>query len=316
MRKWPFQLGAHPINWVGEDVKEHGADTPYEQILNDMQRLGLKGTEMGRKYPTDITVLKKELASRGLQLVSQWKSVLFSDPAYRESELASYRAHARFLQEMGSTVISTCEVGGSLHFDPRRTPNEKEVIRLDEEGWKQVAEGLNAAGAIAREYGLKLTYHHHGGTAIESPEEIDRLMELTDPGLVYLLYDTGHAFYGGADPLKVLQKHYDRIAYVHLKDVRKSVLEEARAERADFIACIRKGVFTVPGTGDLDFKPIIELLIERGYAGWAMLEGEQDPAVSPAYEFAKRAIDYLEALTAERKGEEHGVRDVSGRQDV
>jgi inosose dehydratase len=302
MVKLPFQLGAHPINWVGEDVKEHGADTTFEQILDDMQKLGLKGTEMGRKYPTEISVLKEELSKRELQLVSQWKSVLFSDPAYREAELEAYRSHVQFLSEMGSTVISTCEVGGSLHFDPRRTPYEKEVQRLDEAGWSNLAEGLNAAGAIAREYGLKLTYHHHGGTAVERPEEIDRLMELTDPDLVYLLYDTGHAYYGGADPLTVLKKHYHRIAYIHLKDVRKSVLEEARAEGADFITCIRKGVFTVPGTGDLDFKPILGELIERGYNGWAMLEGEQDPAAYPAFEFASRAIAYIESITSTKAG--------------
>lgn len=296
MLKRPFHIGAHPINWVGEDVKEHGDDTTYEQIMDDMQRLGLTGTEMGRKYPGEVDVLKRELGKRGLRLVSQWKSVLFSDPAYRESELKAYRNHILFLKEMGSDVISTCEVGGSLHFDPRRTPHEKEVLRLDEEGWRSLAEGLNAAGAMAKEYGMKLTYHHHGGTAVERPEEIDRLMELTDPGLVYLLYDTGHAYYGGADPLDVLRKHYDRIAYIHLKDVRTAVLEQARAEQADFITCIRRGVFTVPGTGDLDFEPIIGELLDRGYDGWAMLEGEQDPEKYPAYEFADRALKYIDSI--------------------
>lgn len=303
MLNLPFRLGAHPINWVGEDVKEHGADTTYEQIMDDMQKLGLTGTEMGRKYPTDIRKLKEELSGRGLALVSQWKSVLFSDPAYRESELAAYREHVLFLKEMGSTVISTCEVGGSLHFDPRRTPHEKEVLRLDDAGWANLAEGLNAAGAIAKEHGLRLTYHHHGGTAVEQPEEIDRLLALTDPDLVYLLYDTGHAYYGGADPLGLLRKHYDRIAYIHLKDIRKQVLEEARAEQVDFVTCIRKGVFTVPGTGDLDFKPIIRELTDRGYSGWAMLEGEQDPAKYPAFEFASKALAYLDSiLTAEAEG--------------
>jgi len=298
----PFRLGAHPINWVGEDAKEHGADTPYEQILDEIEQLGLTGTEMGRKYPTDIGILKRELSMRGIKLVSQWKSVLFSDPVYRASELEAYRAHVAFLKEMGSTVISTCEVGGSLHFDPRRTPNEKEVIRLDDYGWMHLAEGLNAAGAIAAEHGLKLTYHHHGGTVVERPEEIDRLMEMTDPSLVYLLYDTGHAFYGGADPLALLRKHYNRIAYVHLKDVRIRVLEEAKAKGADFVTAIRKGVFTLPGTGDLDFAPIVEELISRGYSGWALLEGEQDPAAAPAYEYGKRAIEYLESITAAAKG--------------
>jgi Sugar phosphate isomerases/epimerases len=300
---WGFKLGAHPINWVGEDVREHGENTTYEQILDDIAKLGLTGTEMGRKYPKDIAVLKKELSSRGIQLVSQWKSVLFSDPAYREQELAAYREHAAFLSEMGSKVISTAEVGGSLHFDPRRTPHEKEVLRLDEAGWQSLAEGLNAAGQIAAEFGMKLTYHHHGGTVVERPEEIDRLMELTDPRYVHLLYDTGHAFYGGADPLEVLRKHYGRIAYIHLKDVRREVLEQAQAEGSDFVGCIRRGVFTVPGDGCIDFAPIIAELTARGYDGWAMLEGEQDPAKAPAYEYARKAIDYLKALPVSSGGE-------------
>jgi len=298
-----MKLGIHPINWVGEDVREHGEHTTYEQILDDIAKLGLAGTEMGRKYPSDIAVLKKELAGRGIQLVSQWKSVLFSDRSYQEQELEAYRKHAAFLSEMGSKVISTAEVGGSLHFDPRRTPNEKVVLRLDEAGWAALADGLNKAGAIAAEYGMKLAYHHHGGTVVESMEEIDRLMELTDPAFVHLLYDTGHAYYGGGDPLALLRKHYDRIAYIHLKDVRQAVLDSARADEEDFVGCIRKGVFTVPGDGCIDFGPIIGELGARGYDGWAMLEGEQDPALHPAYEYAIKALQYLQSLQAagERK---------------
>lgn len=292
---WRFKLGAHPINWVGEDVLEHGEHTTYQHILDDIAKLGLAGTEMGRKYPKDRDLLKRELSSRKIQLVSQWKSVLFSDPAYHEQELEAYRRHAAFLSEMGSKVISTAEVGGSLHFDPRRTPHEKEVLRLDDAGWQALAAGLNAAGQIADEYGLKLTYHHHGGTVIESAEEIDRLLELTDPRYVHLLYDTGHAYYGGADPLELLRKHYDRIAYIHLKDVRQNVLSLAQEEKSDFAGCIRRGVFTVPGDGCIDFGPIIAELTARGYDGWAMLEGEQDPALAPPYDYAKKAIAYLEA---------------------
>jgi inosose dehydratase len=301
MRKLPFSLGIHPINWVGEDVKEHGDTCAFEQIMTDIEALGLKGTEMGRKYPTDIAILKKELAARDIQLVSQWKSVFFSDPSRREAELAAYREHVLFLKEMGSKVISTAEIGGSLHWDPRRSPNEREVARLDEAGWQSLAEGLNLAGAIAQEHGMKLTYHHHGGTVVETPEEIDRLMALTDPSLVYLLFDTGHAYYGGSDPLALLTKHYDRIAYVHLKDIRQEVLDEARAEGVDFASCIRKGVFTVPGDGCLDFKPIFAELIKKGYSGWALLEGEQDPNVHPAYTYAKRSLDYIDSIINDRK---------------
>jgi inosose dehydratase len=302
MEKLTFKLGIHPINWVGEDVREHGVDTTFEQIVDDIQALGLTGTEMGRKFPQDPAVLKEELSRRGIRLVSQWKSVLFSDPSYREQELADYRRHARFLKEMGAEVISTCEVGGSLHFDPRRTPFEKEIIPLTPAGWKSLVEGLKAAGAIAREYGMKLAYHHHGGTAVEKPEEIDLLMSLTDPELVHLLFDSGHAYYGGADPLQLLRKHYDRVAYVHLKDVRPEVLAQARSEKADFVTCIRKGVFTVPGDGCIDFGPILGELIGRGYDGWALLEGEQDPAEHPPYEYARRALEYMARVAGEERG--------------
>ena len=132
-------------------------------------------------------------------------------------------------------------------------------------------------------------------------EEIDRLMELTDPGLVGLLYDTGHAVYGGADPLEVLKKHRERIVYVHLKDVRKAVLAKAREDGAGFLECIRRGVFTLPGSGDLDFKPIVSELISSGYDGWVMLEGEQDPSLYPPYEFAERALQYLNRIISEEE---------------
>ncbi|MBB6672462.1 myo-inosose-2 dehydratase [Cohnella nanjingensis] len=295
--KRTYRLGIHPINWVGEDVAEHGSDTTFERIVDDIRRLGLTGTEMGRKYPKDVPTLKRELGSRGIQLVSQWKSVFFSDPSRREEELKAYREHALFLNEMGAKVISTAEIGGSLHWDPRRSANETEVARLTDEEWKWFADGLQQAGEIARSLGMKLAYHHHGGTVVERPEEIDRLMASTSPDLVHLLYDTGHAYYGGSDPLALLKRHYDRIAYVHLKDVRDEILAEARTGGWDFVTCIRRGVFTVPGDGCLDFKPIVAELNGRGYDGWAMLEGEQDPAAHDPYLYARKALDYLDSVT-------------------
>jgi inosose dehydratase len=299
MSKMMFRLGIHPINWVGEDVAEHGSDTTFEAIVTDIEKLGLKGTEMGRKFPKDVPTLKHELGKRGIGLVSQWKSVFFSEPSRRREELDAYRQHASFLSEMGCKVISTAEIGGSLHWDPRRSPNEREVALLSDEEWKYFAVGLQQAGEIAGEFGMKLAYHHHGGTVVEQPEEIDRLMESTDPLLVHLLYDTGHAFYGGYDPLQLLQRHYDRIAYVHLKDVRKEILDQARVEKWDFVTCIRRGVFTVPGDGCIDFAPIIGTLNERGYNGWVMLEGEQDPAEHNPYLYAKKALAYLDSVTQE-----------------
>ncbi|OUN00294.1 MAG: myo-inosose-2 dehydratase [Paenibacillaceae bacterium ZCTH02-B3] len=297
-----IHIGVHPINWVGEDVLEHGDHYTADDILRDVNRLGLKGVEMGRKFPTEPEELRRLLARYDVRLVSQWTSVLLSDLSCRDRELAKYRERALYLKEMGCEVISTAEIGGSLHWDPRRSENEKEVQRLNDRQWKVFAEGLNLAGEICRELGMKLVYHHHAGTVVERPEEIDRLMEMTDPELVFLLYDTGHAYYGGNDPLELLKKHIKRVGYVHLKDIRLPILEEARKHHWDFKTCIRNGVFTVPGTGGLEFRGILQTLLEHPYSGWAMLEGEQDPAKYNPYEYARRALDYILGLVNDIKG--------------
>ncbi|QZT34099.1 myo-inosose-2 dehydratase [Caldalkalibacillus thermarum TA2.A1] len=291
-----FQLGVHPINWVGEDVREHGDHYTYEQVMDEMAALGFKGTEMSRKFPKDVDRLKQELSKRGLQLTSQWKSVLFSDPNRMEEELEAYRGHVRFLKEMGSKVVSTAEVGGSLHWDPRRSPDEKEVIPLDDSGWDSLVEGLNRAGKICRDHGLYLVYHHHAGTVIEKPAEIQKLMELTDPELVFLLYDTGHAYYGGNDPHTLLLKFYDRIKYIHFKDVRQHVLDQVKAKKMSFLDAVKAGVYTVPGDGCLDFKPILQTLVERKYSGWVLIEAEQNPLVANPYEYAKKGKEHIEGL--------------------
>lgn len=290
----PFRLGIHPINWVGEDVLEHGDFYTYEDVMGDIQALGFKGTEISRKFPKDKEELKKALDRYGLQLTTQWKSVFFSDPKRHEEELKAYRAHVELLKEFGCKVISTAEIGGSiLNQDPTRGVDETYVQRLDDEGWKYLVEGLNKAGEIAKENGMDLVYHHHAGTVVEQPEEIDRLMEMTDKNVVSLLYDTGHGYYGGNDPVQLLQKYIDRVKYVHLKDVRQNVLEQARKEHYSIRKCIRSGMFTVPGDGVLDFEPVFKILIENKYSGWALIEGEQDPIEHNPYEYAKKSKEFI-----------------------
>lgn len=295
LSKLPFKIGIHPINWVGEDVLEHGDFYTYEQVMSEISKLGLKGTEVSRKFPSDPVELKKALAKYQLQLTTQWKSVFFSVKENHEEELEAYKKHVEFLKNFGCEVVSTAEIGGSmLNQDPRRGIDETSVVPLDDDGWKYLAEGLNEAGRICRENGMYLVYHHHAGTVVEQPEEIDRLMEMTDENYVFLLYDTGHGYYGGNDPVTLLVKYYDRIKYIHLKDVRQDVLDKARLERYSIRKSIRSGLFTVPGDGCLDFKPIFKILLEKQYKGWTLIEGEQDPLKYNPYEYAKKSIAYIE----------------------
>jgi inosose dehydratase len=297
MENMPFKLGIHPINWVGEDVLEHGEHYSYQEVMSNIESLGFKGTEVSRKFPKDPVELKEALSKYSLQLTTQWKSVLFSDPKNHIEELQAYREHVEFLKPFGCKVVSTAEIGGSiLNQDPRRGQDETEVIRLDNDGWKYMIEGLNKAGEICRENDMYLVYHHHAGTVVEQPEEIDRLMDMSDPNFVHLLFDTGHGYYGGNDPLTLLKKYYERIKYIHLKDVRQEILDQARKDKYSIRECISKGMFTVPGNGCLDFKPIFTELIEQGYNGWALIEGEQDPLICNPYSYAKESKKFIENI--------------------
>jgi len=132
---------------------------------------------------------------------------------------------------------------------------------------------------------------------VESPADIDQLMALTDPAKVFLLYDTGHAYFGGAaDPLVPLKKHLSRVVHVHCKDVRPAVIAQARNDSWSFLNGVINGTFTVPGDGVIDYDAVLSTLKDAGYEGWLVVEAEQDPAVAPSYQYAKKGHDTLRAI--------------------
>jgi inosose dehydratase len=291
----PFRIGIAPISWVNDDIPGLGDHYTQDQVLSEMASLGYIATEMGRLFSQDPPSLKAKLEQYGIQLASKFVGVLFSDESRLEEELQTFQQWVNYLHEMGCKHVIVCEMGGSMHWDPRRSPEDKTIQRLTDSGWASLVEGLHRAAKLCEPFGMKLVYHFHAGTVVETAEEIDRLMALTDPNLVHLLYDTGHALYGGYDPLELLHKYEDRIEYVHVKDVRRDVLEQVRNEQLDFRTAVLKGMFTVPGDGCIDFAPIFEKLIEKQYDGWIIVEAEQDPAIAHPYTYAKMAKDYIDA---------------------
>ncbi|OPA75206.1 myo-inosose-2 dehydratase [Paenibacillus selenitireducens] len=291
-----IKLGISPINWVNEDVLELGDHYTFQDLMKDFTLLGFNGTENCRKFPQDASILRSTLAANGLQLTSQWKGVVFSDPAMRESELDSYRQHVEFLKFMGSRHVVTCELGGSIIGDPRRSKGVQDVIPLTDVEWGYLVDGLHQAGEICRQHDMKLVYHYHIGTVVERLEEIERLMESTNPELVHLLLDTGHAYYGGADPLALYQQFASRVAYIHLKDVREDVLHEVKRAETPFQQAVIQGVFTVPGDGCIDFRPLFQSFFAHHYDGWMILEAEQDPNKANPYEYAFQSKQYIESI--------------------
>jgi inosose dehydratase len=134
------------------------------------------------------------------------------------------------------------------------------------------------------------------GAYVESPADVDRLMAETGPQ-VGLLFDTGHAWYGGAtDVNALLRKHLHRVVHVHCKDVRPQVVRSARNEGWSFLRGVLNGTFTVPGDGAIDFDAVLTTLHAGGYQGWLVVEAEQDPAVAPSCAFAKKGYDTLRRI--------------------
>lgn len=292
---YDFNLGIAAISWVNDDIPGLGDHYGLDQVLSEMNEIGYIATEMGRTFPQNVQELKNILNKHQLQLASKFIGVLFSDSEYRDEELRNFEEWIDFLKQMHCKYVIVCEMGGSMHWD-KRNPDRKKVISLTDDEWKSMVTGLHQAAKMCKERGMELVFHPHGGTVVEQKDEIDRLMETTDPTLVSLLYDTGHALYGNYDPLEQLVTHYDRIKYVHYKDVRKDVLDKVRKDNLDFREGVLEGLFTVPGDGCIDFEAIVAELMKREYQGWTIVEAEQDPDVAEPYQYAQMAKDYLDGL--------------------
>ncbi|WP_060788917.1 myo-inosose-2 dehydratase [Geobacillus zalihae] len=285
------KLGIAPIGWTNDDMPELGGEITFEQCISEMALAGFVGCEVGNKYPRDTKVLKKALSLRGLSIASAWFSAFLTSKPFEET-VEAFKAHRDFLYEMGAKVIVVSEQGNSIQGQMETPLFDKKPVFTEEE-WDLLIDGLNRLGDLAAEKGMNIVYHHHMGTGIQTTEEIDRLMEETDPKKVSLLYDTGHLVFSGEDHLHVLNKHINRIRHVHLKDVRIEVANKVREEKMSFLQAVKAGVFTVPGDGVIDFKPVFEALDDAGYEGWFVVEAEQDPAIANPFEYALKARQYI-----------------------
>lgn len=284
-------LGVGPIGWVNDDLRDWGADRDGRDVLEEISGLGFHGTEMSYRFPQDPDELRSTLAEFDLVLAAAYRWTNFTVEQYFAEEVTLAKAHVDFCKAAGARFATLAEGGGSQHWD-RRGPSQV-VTRLDERGWELLQDGLHQVGDYARKQGVRLSIHPHGGTAVESADEVDRLLTMLNPELVGYCFDSGHALYGGADPGRLAGKWAHRISYVHLKDVRAEVLSRARAGNWDFATAVRNNIFCTPGAGMIDFDPIMAVLKQVGYGGWLVIEAEQDPSVHDAREVSGQALELL-----------------------
>ncbi len=284
-------LAIAPIAWTNDDMPDLGAENSFEQCVSEMALSGFKGSEIGNKYPKDVKTLKHKLDVRGLRICNAWFSSLLLSEGY-DATIKAFIKHRDFLYELGAKVIGASEQGNSIQGKPMSIFGEKPVYT--DEQWALIVKGFNEMGRLAREKDMYFTVHHHMGTGVQTASEIDTLMSLTDPDLVFLLYDTGHLAFSGEDAIGVLKKYAGRVKHVHLKSIRRDVINLAKEKGYSFLDAVRAGSFTVPGDGDFDFKPVFDILEQFGYEGWVVVEAEQDPAKANPFEYACLARKYIE----------------------
>ncbi len=288
------KLGIAPIAWTNDDMPDLGAENTFEQCISEMALAGFTGCEVGNKYPKDTAVLKKALDLRGMQICNAWFSTFLTTKPYEETE-KEFIKHITFLKEMGAKVVGVSEQGHSIQGTDLSIFDDKYV--MNDEEWDMLCTGLNKLGKVAKDMGITLTFHHHMGTVVQTAAEIDRLMENTDPELFNLLFDSGHLAYCGEDYMYILKKYINRIKHIHLKDIRPDIIADVKAKGESFLQGVRKGTFTVPGDGVIDFAPIFDVLAENGYEGYVLVEAEQDPAIANPFEYAVKARKYIAEKT-------------------
>lgn len=287
-------VGITPTCWTSDDFPGMGLgdDITFERCVDEIAKAEFEGCSIGRKFPQDAEVLRHELGRRRLRVSEPWVSTYFTCDGRADETVGDFRARMAFVKAVGGRDIGVAELGGAVHTSKDADLLGERPVFTDEQ-WSRLVAGLNLLGNMATAAGMRLCYHPHMGTGVQTQDELTTLMERTNEN-VHLLLDTGHLTWAGGKPLQAVKEYGDRIAHVHLKNVRGDVMADRRLMTGSFYDYIRAGIFTVPGDeGIVDFGPILRQLEANGYTGWLVVEAEQDPAKAPPFHFAEKARAYL-----------------------
>ncbi|WP_055049614.1 myo-inosose-2 dehydratase [Devosia sp. A16] len=277
------KLGMSPIAWWNDDLPELSDDVSLEECLRQSRAAGFTGMEKGRRFPDDPAIMLPILKAADVTLCGGW----FSGTLVNEDLAANQRRIAPMI-ELFKAVDAPCivygEVGRSIQGD--RTKPLASKPKLSDDEMRTYARTLTAFGEWCAAEGMPLSYHHHMAAVVETEPELDAFMRYSGPGIPLLL-DAGHLAFAGGDVLRAIDNHHARISHVHVKDIRRAVVDRLDRSRQSFLDAVALGAFTVPGDGSLDFAAIVQRLADYGYEGWFVVEAEQDPKANPPQRMAE-----------------------------
>lgn len=301
-----LRLANAPVSWGIMEVEGWSPPIPYTRVLDEIATAGYTGTELGPYgyLPTDAARLREELARRSLTLTSAFVPLRLKQREGVGEVIEQARVVGRLLAACGAGFMVLADAMWPGREAGAGRASGVGPVLADEE-WKVVAENVRRVAAVCRNLGLRCVFHHHAGTYIETPAEVERLLTEVAAADLGLCLDTGHYVYGGGDPVEALRRFGRRVEYLHLKDVRPAVLEQARADRVGFLEGVRRGVFCELGGGAVNFAAVRDELQRLGYDGWAVVEQDvdlNDPACPPPLESARKSRRHLARVLGEEKG--------------
>ena len=274
------RLGIAPIAWWNDDLAELSDDVSLEECLRQASVAGFTGMETGRRFPMNMQELGPIRKRYGISVCGGWFSGLLLDGSI-EVEKERVAAQMDFFKAASAPCIVYGETARSIQGIKSAPLSTKP--KLTEQEIAVYGRKISDFADWCASQGMPISYHHHMAAVIETEEELDLLMKHST---VPLLFDAGHMAFAGGNVLRVLDKHHKRIAHVHTKDIRRSVVDGLDRTKESFLDAVVKGAFTVPGDGSLDFEAIVKRCAHHGYQGWFVVEAEQDPKVSPPLDMA------------------------------
>jgi inosose dehydratase len=301
-----FQFACAPDSWGVLDYPGPSWEQSYEKMLDEMVEAGYTGTELGPYgfFPTDPAILQPQLERRKLKLLGSFVPVVLSDPASAGVAVS----HIRKVGDLLATLKAPFLVLADAQSDERnklsgRVPRDGSA-GLTAAQWRNVAHVVEEAAKVSAEFGLDLVFHPHIATYIETPEECERFFDVTAHTGIGLCLDTGHCEFAGGDSVVEAAKFASVLRFLHIKDVDRKVLEEARRKKLTFEEAIEEKVFTIIGQGSVDFPGLFQLLEKNNYSGWAVIEQDVKfgaTTIPPAVSVAA-SLRYLRGVVEEMAG--------------
>jgi len=296
-----IKIANAPCSWGILEFGLDGKTDTYEKVLNEMHETGYLGTELGDWgfMPSEPNQLKAELDQRKLNLVGAFVPVNFINPADHESGLNLALKTARLLKETDPehARIVLSDDNGKNETRTNLTGRIKSEHSLSPDNWRVFANGVeNIAKSVKDETGLNCVFHHHCAGYIETPWEIEKLLDSTSPEYVNLCFDTGHYAFGGGDPVEALTQFRERIGHVHFKDWSRTIFDEVVEDGLDYFEAVGKGIFCELGKGSIDFRAVLDELNKQKYSGWIVVEQDVLPGMGSPKESARRNRDFLNSI--------------------